>query len=79
MVASENTWMRGQESYADKTEQTASLVANALANVAAAVAIDVVDSSHLPLQQEQGQAVDQPAEVHFDVVSDVLWKIFIDS
>jgi hypothetical protein len=36
-------------------------------------------NSHLPLQQEQGHAVDQPAYVHFDVVSDVLWKIFINS
>jgi hypothetical protein len=35
--------MRGLVSYADKTEQTASLVANALANVTAAVAIEVVE------------------------------------
>jgi hypothetical protein len=35
--------------------------------------------SHLPLQQEQGHAVDQPLDVHFDVVSDVRLRTFTDS
>ena len=43
MLISETTRMRGLASYADKMEQTASLLANALANVAAVVVVDVAE------------------------------------
>jgi hypothetical protein len=43
MLLSETTWIRGLVSYADEMEQMASLLANALASVAAVVAVDVME------------------------------------